>query len=102
MKQKSNLFQKIYEIVKKIPQGKVSTYGEISRFLSIKNPRIVGWALHANKDKQVPCHRVVSKDGRLAEKYAFGGSKVQKEKLIKEEISFINDTVDLKKSKVRL
>jgi len=102
MKQKSNTFQKIYEVVKKIPSGKVSTYGDISRFLMMKNPRIIGWALHANKNKNVPCHRVVSKGGNLSKSYAFGGEKIQKEKLMKEGVKFDKNTVDLKKSKVCL
>jgi len=90
-------FQKIQNLVKKIPQGKVTTYGEIARALKIKNPRIVGWALHANKDKNIPCYRVVNKKGFLAKNYAFGGLKIQKEKLKKEGIKFIGKfQVDLK------
>lgn len=102
MKQKNNIFSKIYEIVKKIPSGKVSTYGDISNFLLIKNPKIVGWALHANKSKKVPCHRVVNKKGILSKSYSFGGEKEQKQKLVEEGVEFIKDTVDLKKSKVCL
>lgn len=102
MKQKSNLFLKIYKVVKKIPQGKVSTYGDISNFLLIKNPKIVGWALHANKSEKIPCHRVVNKEGKLSKSYSFGGEKEQKEKLIREGVEFNKDTVDLKKSKVCL
>jgi len=99
---KSNIFSKIYEVVKKIPQGKVTTYGEISKFLLIKNPKVVGWALHANKNKDIPCHRVVNKQGQLAKNYSFGGLKEQKKRLIKEEIVFSKDNVDLKKHKVCL
>lgn len=102
MKQKSNTFSKIYEIVKKIPSGKVSTYGDISNYLLIKNPKIVGWALHANKSKKVPCHRVVNKEGKLSKSYSFGGEKEQKQRLLEEGVEFKRDTVDLKKSKVHL
>lgn len=102
MKQKNNIFSKIYEIVKKIPSGKVSTYGDISNYLLIKNPKIVGWALHANKSEKVPCHRVVNKEGRLSKSYSFGGEKEQKQKLVSEGIKFNKDVVDLKKSKVCL
>jgi methylated-DNA-protein-cysteine methyltransferase-like protein len=102
MRQKNNTFQKIYNVVKKIPVGKVSTYGDISRFLMMKNPKIIGWALHANKDKNIPCHRVVTKNGNLSKNYAFGGEKMQKEKLLNEGVRFKKDTVDLKKSKVCL
>ena len=64
------------------------TYGEISRYLLIKDPRVVGWALHANKNSKVPCHRVVNKEGRLAKNFAYGGEKAQREKLEKEGIGF--------------
>ena len=102
MKKKDNIFSKVYELVKKIPSGKVSTYGDISNYLLIKNPKIVGWALHANKSNKVPCHRVVNKEGRLSKSYAFGGEKEQKQKLLDEGVEFNKDTVDLKKSKVHL
>ena len=102
MKKKNNIFSKVYEIVKKIPSGKVTTYGDISNYLIIKNPKVVGWALHANKSSKVPCHRVVDRKGNLSKSYAFGGKEVQKQKLIKEGVQFIKDTVDLKKSKVCL
>lgn len=85
---KQRVFKKIYKAVKKIPFGKVSTYGAISKYLEIKNPRIVGWALHANKSPKVPCHRVVTKEGKLAENFAFGGWQKQKEKLKEEGVTF--------------
>lgn len=64
-------FEKVYRLVRKIPSGKVTTYGEIARALGSKDARRVGYALHANKDSQTPCHRVVDKNGRLAPN--FGG-----------------------------
>lgn len=91
-----NLFFKIRKILLKIPQGKVTTYGEIARVLKI-NPRLVGWLLHQNKNPQIPCHRVVNRFGQLASGYAFGGPKKQKEKLKKEGVKFKNkNLVDLK------
>jgi methylated-DNA-protein-cysteine methyltransferase-like protein len=94
-----SVFKKIQRLVKKIPPGKVTTYGEIAKALGIKNSRLVGWAMHGNKNRSVPCHRVVFKDGSLAPGYTFGGPKVQKEKLIREGIKF-NDKnlVNLKTS----
>jgi len=82
-------FQKIQNLVKKIPQGKVTTYGKIAKALKIKDSRVVGWALHANKDKNIPCYRVVNRFGFLAKNYAFGGEKIQKKKLKREGIKFI-------------
>lgn len=91
----SSVFERVYNIVSKIPKGKVLTYGNIGVVLGI-NPRVVGYALHANKStKAVPCHRVVFKDGSLAEGFAFGGKDVQKNMLTKEGISFNGEKVDL-------
>lgn len=91
-------FEKVYIVVSKIPKGKVMTYGQIARKLSI-NPRVVGFALHANKDIElIPCHRVVGKNGQLTG-YARGGVTKKKEILEKEGVKFINQTaVDLTKS----
>ena len=95
-----NTFEKIYEQVKKIPEGKVATYGQIA--LMAGNPRwsqIVGYALHSNPEPGViPCHRVVNKEGKLAKAFAFGGENVQKDMLEKEGVVFLDeDTVDLEK-----
>jgi methylated-DNA-protein-cysteine methyltransferase related protein len=77
-------FEKIYEIVAKIPKGKVMTYKQVAD-LAKTTPRIVGFALHVNKDPlNVPCHRVIKSDGTLAEGYAFGGKKEQRRRLIQE------------------
>ena len=91
-----NYTQKVFEVVKKIPKGNVMTYGEISKLTGV-DPRMVGWALHANKDSSgVPCHRVVNKDGRLAPGYAFGGPNEQRNRLQSEGVKFIDNThVDL-------
>ena len=96
-----NTFEKIYEQVKKIPEGKVATYGQIAMLAG--NPRwsqIVGYALHVNPQSGViPCHRVVRKDGRLASGFAFGGENIQRDLLLSEGVEFIDDvTVDMKKS----
>ena len=44
------LFEKIYELVKTIPVGRVATYGQVAKLLGVKDVRKIGWALHANKD----------------------------------------------------
>ena len=95
-----NTFEKIYEQVKKIPKGKVATYGQIA--LMAGNPhwaQIVGYALHSNPEPGViPCHRVVSKDGKIAKSFAFGGENAQRDLLVSDGVIFINDdTVDLEK-----
>lgn len=89
------MFAEIYQIVQKIPIGKVATYGQISKILGTRDSRRVGQALHANKDRRVPCHRVVFADGSLAPGYAFGGLFEQMKKLKKEGVKFNGDKVDL-------
>ena len=93
-----NTFDKIYKAVEKIPRGKVSTYGAVAKYIGINNPRVVGYALHANKTPDtVPCHRVVNKSGELTKGYAFGGLDVQKKLLIQEGIGFEKDKINLDK-----
>jgi methylated-DNA-protein-cysteine methyltransferase-like protein len=99
MIKKSSLFEKILSVVAKIPKGKVTTYGGIGLFLGLKDARVVGWALHQNKDPiKCPCHRVVDKSGGLSKGYAFGGRNRQEELLASEGILFKKDgNVDLNK-----
>lgn len=88
------VFERIYEEVKKIPKGKVATYGEIAKKVGT-SPKVVGFALHQNPDpKDIPCHRVVFKDGSLSPGYVFGGIGKQKELLLSEGIKFENDRVE--------
>lgn len=93
-----NYIEKVFKVVKQIPIGKVATYGEISKLISV-DPRMVGWALHTNKiDSGIPCHRVVNKVGRLAPGYAFGGPGEQKMRLLSEGVVFVDENhVDLDK-----
>ncbi len=87
----TGFFKRVYDVVKKIPAGKVMTYGEIARIIGTKDARRVGHALHANRDHEIPCHRVVNKDGRLAPGYAFGGQNEQRNRLLAEGVGFIDD-----------
>ncbi len=86
-------FTQVYDLVRQIPAGKVTTYGEIARALGTRDARRVGNALHANPSGELtPCHRVVTKDGKLSESYAFGGSIEQYAKLIEEGVTFLDRT----------
>ncbi|MBI2051814.1 MGMT family protein [Candidatus Roizmanbacteria bacterium] len=90
---------KIYQPVSQIPKGKVVTYGQVSKVLGLRSPRIIGRVLHQNKDpKKVPCHRVVFADGSLSKSYAFGGLEKQREKLQREGVRFIRGKVDMRLS----
>lgn len=91
-------FDLVYEKVKQIPLGKVTTYGEIAKSLGINNPRVVGYALHSNKQFLIiPCHRVVTKDGSLSKGFAFGGQDIQRQLLENEGVLFVNDKVYMEK-----
>ena len=88
-----NFVQQVYSLVQQIPEGHVTTYGEIANALGTKDARRVGHALHANPDgDNTPCHRVVAKDGQLSESYAFGGSLEQYAKLKSEGVTFVDRT----------
>lgn len=91
-------FERVYKVVRKIPEGRVATYGQIAEILGTKDTRKVGWALHANTDKDNPCHRVVNKEGRLAPNFTFDGAKEQRRRLETEGVKFNDKThVDLEK-----
>lgn len=85
---KSDVYEKVYDLVRKIPKGKVTTYGIIGKKLHM-SPRVVGQALHANPyQEDVPCHRVVNRDGRVAPNFAFGGKDIQRKLLESEGVEF--------------
>lgn len=92
--------ERVYEAVRKIPKGRVATYGMIAMLAGSPNAaRAVGNALHANPDgEMIPCFRVVNAQGRLAEDFVFGGKNEQKRRLEAEGIKVSADGfVDLKK-----
>ena len=95
-----NTFEKIYNVVKRIPKGKVASYGTVAAMAG--NPRwarVVGYALHVNPEPcTIPCHRVVKKNGELSAAFAFGGENMQRLLLSEEGIIFLPDgNVDMKK-----
>lgn len=92
-----NTFTRIYEVVKRIPRGRVCTYGQIA--LLVGNPRlsrVVGYALHVNPEPGViPCHRVVNRNGEVSSAFAFGGENVQIQLLENEGVEFVAGRVPL-------
>ena len=77
-----NFAQKVYLITKKIPKGKVSTYKVIAEKLGTKAYRAVGSALNKNRDKNVPCHRVIKSDGSVG---GFARGTKEKIRLLRKE-----------------
>ena len=91
-----SFFKDVYRVVKKIPRGRVTTYGEVARALGTRDARRVGHAMHANNDPKVPCHRVVDRNGRLAPNFVFDGATEQRRRLQAEGGSFRDEMhVDL-------
>ncbi|MDR3021751.1 MAG: MGMT family protein [Clostridiales bacterium] len=92
-----NFFEKVYQVVKQIPKGKVASYGVIAFVCgNPKMSRQVGWALHCNPDNsEIPCHRVVTKQGKLSTAFAFGGMESQRQMLLQEGVKFKGDLVDM-------
>lgn len=93
-------FQRVYQIVARIPEGKVATYGQIAAMLgNPRGARTVGWAMQAAPAHlKLPCHRVVNKSGIPAPVYAFGGSENQRAWLEAEGITFGADgRIEMKK-----
>ena len=92
--------KRIYEAVKKIPKGRVATYGQIAELAGDKKmARAVGNALHKNPDPgSIPCYRVVNAKGELAGEFAFGGAGAQARLLEAEGVEVRAGKVDLWKS----
>lgn len=89
----------VYETVRRVPRGKVTTYGQVARLIGQpRKARFVGYAMHGNPEPWdcaaqtgIPCHRVVFKDGRLAPGFAFGGEDEQRARLEAEGVTFLGD-----------
>lgn len=93
---------KVFEIVRQVPCGKVTTYGQVARLMGRpRSARYVGFALRGNPSPSaeggaIPCHRVLFRDGSLCSGFAFGGPGVQRDLLLAEGVTFVDDEhVDL-------
>lgn len=88
-KKESDFFERVYQIVAKIPYGRVTTFGAIAEACGIKSSaRTVGWALNSAKESNLPCHRVVNRMGALSGKMHFGSGNLMYELLIAEGVEF--------------
>ncbi len=92
---KTHYFEEVYEVVRSIPKGRVSTYGAIADFLSLGSARMVGWALKQSgiMDGPIPAHRVVNREGYLSGRLGFVDPGYMQRALEKEGI-------EIKKEKV--
>lgn len=87
-------FQRVFDVVRKIPAGRVTTYGAIASYLG-GSARVTGWAMNAShlSDIPVPAHRVVNRNGVLTGKHHFESPELMEALLKAENIQIINDTV---------
>ena len=95
MPEEISFFDKVYEQVKRIPYGKISTYGAIARKIgSPQSARMVGYALNASHNRgDVPAHRVVNRIGLLTGKQHFDGSNLMQQLLESEGIAVKNNQI---------
>jgi methylated-DNA-protein-cysteine methyltransferase-like protein len=85
----SDFFDKVYELVEQIPFGKVTTYGALAEACGIKSAaRTVGWAMNVAHGSNLPCHRVVNRNGDLTGKLHFGDPNLMRDLLESEGVKF--------------
>lgn len=94
-----DFFERVWDVVARIPPGRVTTYGAIAEHLGAKSAaRTVGWALNAAAHTPLPCHRVVNRFGALSGARHFEGPYVMEERLRSEGVAFTEDgCVDLRR-----
>ena len=95
MKLKDNFYENVYDVVKKVPFGMVTTYGAIAEYLGAKkSSRLVGYAMNLSHNNiEIPAHRVVNRNGLLTGKHHFAGTNLMKELLESEGVRIKNDIV---------
>lgn len=94
-------FSRVYEVVKQIPEGRVTSYGAIATFLGMAgSARMVGWAMNNSHQLEeiIPAHRVVNRNGLLTGKHHFPGENMMQELLENEGIVIENDQIENFKS----
>ena len=95
MAPRQDFFERVWDVVREIPAGRVTTYGHIARHLGVGHAaRTVGWALKAvatSDDLAVPCHRVVNREGALTGRMHFASPTLMEERLRSEDVGFTDD-----------
>ncbi|MBC7439025.1 MAG: MGMT family protein [Flavobacterium sp.] len=90
-----NFFERVYEVIRQIPYGKVTSYGAIAKVLgTARSSRMVGWAMNASHNMEdVPAHRVVNRNGLLTGKMHFDGTNLMQQLLESEGIEVIDNQI---------
>ncbi len=90
----SSFFEKVYQVTKQVPYGRVTSYGAIAKYLgAARSARMVGWALNNSNKHDVPAHRVVNRKGLLTGKHHFPGTNLMQQLLENEGIEVVNNQV---------
>ena len=91
----ANFFERVYEIARQIPEGKVTSYGAIAKALGTgRSARMVGWAMNASHNREdIPAHRVVNRKGLLSGKHHFAGTNIMQQLLENEGIKVVNNQI---------
>jgi methylated-DNA-protein-cysteine methyltransferase-like protein len=95
-----NFFERVYQIARQIPYGRVTSYGAIAKSLgAARSARMVGWAMNASHNMEdVPAHRVVNRNGMLSGKHHFQGTNLMQQLLESEGVDVVdNQIVDFEK-----
>lgn len=94
-----SFFDKVYQVARQIPYGKVTSYGAIATYLgAAKSARMVGYAMNASHNKDVPAHRVVNRKGLLTGKHHFDGTNLMQQLLESEGVEVVNNQIQNLKS----
>ena len=96
MKEADNFFNKVYDVARKIPFGRVTSYGAIAKYLgAARSARMVGWAMNnsGSQEPEVPAHRVVNKKGLLTGKHHFNGTNLMQQLLESEGIVVVDNQI---------
>lgn len=89
-----DFYQKVYEVVRQVPYGRVTSYGAIANYLGApRSARMVGYAMNLSHDKDVPAHRVVNRNGLLTGKFHFAGINLMQQLLESEGVRVVDDAV---------
>ncbi len=90
-----SFFERVYEVARQIPYGRVTSYGAIAKYLgAARSARMVGWAMNASmKNEDIPAHRVVNRNGVLTGKHHFQGTNLMQQLLESEGIEVEDDQI---------
>ncbi len=94
MKKSDNFFEKVYDVARLIPHGRVTSYGTIAKYLgAARSARMVGWAMNNSSGKEVPAHRVVNRKGILTGKHHFDGTNLMQQLLESEGVEVLDNQI---------